>query len=125
SSNGKNFVVYFGREFVELPFDINLQKFTKYDYPGTTTAMSYESVVTIGKAGVTKLISMNEPLKQAGFTVYQASYVMNPGEPPMSVFSVNQDPGRLPKYIGSLILAIGIIVFTFMRSSVYRNLKKG
>ncbi|MEQ1723121.1 MAG: cytochrome c biogenesis protein ResB, partial [Pseudobdellovibrio sp.] len=125
TSGDKKFVVYFGREFVDLPFDINLQKFTKYDYPGTTTAMSYESIVQIGKTGITKLISMNEPYKQSGFTIYQASYILNPGETPVSVFSVNKDPGRFIKYLGSLILAIGVIVYTFMKSSFYRKIQSG
>ena len=121
SIGGRNLVVYFGREFVELPFPLKLNKFTKADYPGTNTAMSYESLVEIGSSGVEKLISMNEPLKQSGFTIYQASYILNPGEPPVSVFSVNQDPGRWIKYLGSLILSIGVIIYTLMKSNFYKK----
>jgi hypothetical protein len=65
------------------------------------------------------LISMNEPLKVEGFTLYQASYIMNPGQPPVTVLSVNRDPGRPIKYLGSLILAFGFIIFTLMRSRFY------
>ncbi len=119
----KNYTIYFGREIIELPFNVNLQKFTKVDYPGTTTAMSFESLAQFGQGPILK-VSMNEPHKQDGYTIYQASYVMNPGQPAVSVFSVNQDPGRFWKYLGSLILACGIIILTYMRSNAYKNKTK-
>ena len=34
---GKNAVIYFGRQTIDLPFDLMLEKFSKVDYPGTTT----------------------------------------------------------------------------------------
>lgn len=127
-SRGKNVSIYFGRETLDLPFSLKLLKFTKVDYPGTSTPMSYESDVEINETGHQQLISMNEPLKHLGYTAYQASYIMNEGAPPDSIFSVNRDPGRAVKYIGSLILGIGIIVFTLMRSRYWKEFtekKKG
>lgn len=91
-----------------------MQKFVKQDYPGTETPLSFESYVDAGD-GVQR-IAMNEPLKRDGFTLYQASYVMNENGPPDSILSVNRDPGRPVKYTGSLILAIGIVTFTLQRS---------
>lgn len=117
---GKNAVVYFGRQSIELPFELKLEKFSKIDYPGTTTPMSYESLVQIGKTGVTQKISMNEPLKLEGYTIYQASYSITP-EQTYSIFSVNRDPGRSLKYIGSLILGLGIIIITLMKSRVWNS----
>ena len=116
---GKNAVIYFGRQFVDLPFDLKLEKFSKVDYPGTNTPMSFESLVQVGKTGVTQKISMNDPLKLEGFTIYQASYSISP-EQTLSIFSVNRDPGRSLKYIGSLILGLGIIIITLMRSRVWK-----
>jgi len=54
---------------------------------------------------------MNEPLKFGGYTFYQASYNQDErtGEPTATVLSVNYDPGRWIKYLGSLILSVGII----------------
>lgn len=121
ASSGQSIRVRFGRERVVLPFRLNLHKFSKVDYPGTGTAMSFESEVTVDQSQQLEKISMNEPLKRAGYTVYQASYVLNQGAPPVSIFSVNQDPGRAIKYLGSLILSLGIIIFTRMRSSWWKN----
>lgn len=53
---------------------------------------------------------MNEPLKYAGFTFYQASFQDGPqGQPIASILSVNKDPGRWIKYLGSLILSLGVV----------------
>jgi cytochrome c biogenesis protein ResB len=106
-----------------LPFAIHLQKFSKVDYPGTETAMSFESDITVNSEANPIKISMNEPLQRAGFTIYQASYILGPNQDPVSIFSVNRDPGRILKYFGSLILCLGIIVFTLMRSNFYRQWK--
>jgi hypothetical protein len=62
---------------------------------------------------------MNEPLEHHGFTVYQSSYEELPNGKYASVFSINRDPGRALKYLGSLILCFGIIAFTVMRSRWY------
>jgi hypothetical protein len=127
---GRPAVIFFDRRTIDLPFQMKLEKFTKRDYPGTETPMSYESLVQLPATGETHLISMNEPLKKDGFTIYQSSYVLEEGRPPESVFSVNDDPGRPVKYAGALILAIGIILFTVMRSDWYlqrmkeKNLEK-
>ena len=121
---GRKLAAVFANETMELPFELKLEKFTKVDYPGTETAMSFESDVALSRDGGKTKISMNEPLKEAGFTLYQASYLLSPGAPPTSVLSVNRDPGRPIKYAGSLILALGIVTFTLMRSRLARP-KKG
>jgi hypothetical protein len=117
--SGKNISFAFTNETYSLPFSLSLEKFTKKDYPGTETPYSYESLVKLETDQSVHLISMNEPLKVEGFTLYQASYIMNPGQPPVTVLSVNRDPGRPIKYLGSLILAFGFIIFTLMRSRFY------
>ncbi len=118
---GREYQVYFGRETLHLPFALELLEFKKVDYLGTETPMSYESRVRIDGREPEHVVSMNEPLKHAGFTLYQSSYEMRPGAPSMSVFSVNRDPGRVIKYTGSLILSLGIIIFTLMRSRLYKT----
>jgi hypothetical protein len=114
--NDKNFNIYFGRKVEFLPFKLKLGKFKKVDYPGTSMAKSFESLVTVSDNQKETLISMNEPLEHNGYTVYQSSYEEMPGGISASIFSVNKDPGRPFKYIGGIILAIGLIVFTLMRS---------
>ncbi len=119
------FQIYYGKNIIKLPFVLNLDKFSKKDYLGTETAMSFESQVKVNSDKETVTISMNEPLKRDGYTLYQSSYQLIPNAPAVSIFSVNQDPGRWIKYLGSLILAIGIIIYTYMRSRLYRAKSQG
>lgn len=121
SSGGKIYEVYYGMESIELPFAIHLAKFEKIDYPGSETPMSFQSTVKINGVGDPIKISMNEPLKYEGYTFYQSSYEMGPGGPTASVFSVNKDPGRGVKYLGSIILCIGIVLYSLMKSDWYNH----
>jgi len=50
---------------------------------------------------------MNNPLKHDGFTFYQASYSQDNQGNYSSTLSVNVDPGRFWKYLGSLMLVFG------------------
>ena len=58
-------------------------------------------------------VFMNNPLKFSNFTFYQASYFpLNESEGQGkygSVLSVNFDPGRPAKYLGSLLIIVGSI----------------
>lgn len=120
--NGDEAEIYYGREIVKLPFQLHLDEFHKKDYPGTETAMSFESKIRVDNENQSVVVSMNEPLKRDGFTLYQASFELGEnGGPSTSVFSVNRDAGRPIKYAGSFITALGIIIFTLMRSRLTRK----
>lgn len=110
------YLVAYRNQRIDLGFDIHLDKFTVGRYQGTNRAMSYESLVSTPGLG-SFLISMNEPLKHSGFTFYQASFQENEkGEATTSILSVNRDPGRFIKYLGSLFIVLGtIIMFYFKR----------
>lgn len=118
ASQGKRYLIRYGREVVDLPFSISLQKFKIGKDPGTEKAASYESQVVVKdpetELSKRALISMNEPLQYGGYTFYQASYQMEEGKPPISIFSVNRDPGRMVKYLGSIVLVLGILVMFYM-----------
>lgn len=120
--NEKPIQIGYGSQTHLLPFSLKLENFSKKDYPGTSTPYSYESLVRVEGDHNEHVISMNEPLKTHGYTLYQSSYILNPGQIPISVFSVNKDPGRPIKYLGSLIMCLGILIFTFMRSHWFKNL---
>ncbi len=108
------YYIQFARRQVDLGFELLLRQFDIGYYEGTTRPKSYSSVVEV--AGQTHTISMNEPLHHGGFTFYQASYEMDEmGEPRLSVLSVNYDPGRAIKYIGSLMLVLGIISMFYFK----------
>lgn len=118
SIGGTDFTLHYHRARLNLPFKIYLNKFTMGTNPGTNTAATFVSNVTVKdpKAQEDKRaeISMNEPLKYGGYYFYQASYQLSPGQPAVSVFAVNHDPGRILKYLGSLLMTIGIGLMFYM-----------
>lgn len=119
------YYVQFNRRQVDLGFDVKLKNFSVGFYEGTNRPKSYSSLVEV--LGKETEISMNEPLHHGGFTFYQASYEANDaGEPVLSVLSVNYDPGRWVKYLGSLMLVCGIISMFYFKpkySGSHRALK--
>lgn len=109
---------------LDLGFNIHLNQFDVIHYEGTSKAKEYASQVSIGPVGEALppgaenlQISMNKPLKHNGYTVYQASFSTDEmtGKPNASVFSINRDPGRMVKYMGSLVLSLGIVWLFYQR----------
>lgn len=115
-TNKSVYVLTYAHRRVDLGFPIELLRFNMDRYQGTNRAASYESRVKVPDLGET-LISMNEPLKYNGFTIYQASFEEDPsgGPPTASIFSVNKDPGRVFKYLGSLITCLGVVLLFYFR----------
>ncbi len=106
-------LLYTPRQLI-LPFQLGLKQFEMQSYEGTISPSSFASQVKVheSRQEFEARISMNEPLEHRGFTFYQASYEpsQDPGQrPTVSIFSVNQDPGRPWKYGGSLLLVFGTI----------------
>lgn len=111
---------------VELPIHLQLLDFQKTNYPGSMRAMAYKSHVSFGpekelgdevpSKNQEAFIAMNEPLKANGYYFYQASFEENQvGQVQASILSVNQDPGRILKYVGSLIMCLGTIMLFYFR----------
>ncbi len=109
---------------LDLGFNLHLNQFEVIHYEGTSRAKEYASQVSIGSvseplavAAENLQISMNKPLKHNGYTIYQASFSSDEmtGKPNASVFSINRDPGRMVKYIGSLVLCFGIVWLFYQR----------
>ncbi len=111
SDNGK-IRFELGKKFITLPYELVLDQFKMDTDPGTNNPASYESFVTLfkGNKGAEKHhVFMNNPLKHDNFTFYQASYFQTQQGPFGSVLSVNYDPARPWKYLGSLLLVLGSI----------------
>jgi hypothetical protein len=119
--DGREYFIYFGKRIMNLPFSLKLKQFKKSDYPGTSMAKEYESEVEATGILSPIRISMNQPLNYQGYTIYQASYEQLPSGEYASIFSVNYDPGRWIKYLGGIVLGIGIITFTVTRSRRYQQ----
>lgn len=109
------------REF-ELPFAIRLEEFVKEDHPGTRLPRRFSSYVTKveGRVETRIHITMNEPLRHEGYTLYQSGWgPQSEREPPWpySVFSVVRNPAdRVPVW-ACLVLAVGLL-FHFLRKLV-------
>ncbi|MDH4468064.1 MAG: cytochrome c biogenesis protein ResB [Bacteriovoracaceae bacterium] len=106
--NGILWEATIAKEQKVLPFELRLSKFKMDNDPGTNNPASYESFVALreeenpGKHHV----YMNHPLKHQQYTFYQASFFQTE-DGYGSVLSVNYDPGRFWKYLGSLLLVLG------------------
>ena len=125
----------------KLNFDLKLLDFKIKNYQGSKKAKEYESEVEIldnristrknsnnekASSVISKnetpnakkvLISMNEPLKYKGWTFYQSSFTApeNPEDSYQSILSVNYDPGRALKYIGSIWIVLGVVLLFYRR----------
>jgi len=122
TDNAVYYVSYVNRR-IDMGFPIRLKEFFIDRYEGTMRAAAYKSHVFVPELGDAE-ISMNEPLKNKGLTVYQSSFQDGPdGRPVASVFSVNYDPGRWLKYLGSLTMCLGIILLFYFRKKMSK--KKG
>jgi hypothetical protein len=106
---------------VNLPFSLKLDQFQIDYHPGTRDPASYWSRVRVSDQNEPVVISMNQPLKYAGYTFYQSSYENGFPRPTVSIFSVNQDPGRTLKYFGSILLVLGICVLFYQKSKTKRK----
>ena len=109
------YILSFGQKRIDIGFNLELKEFRMDTYPGTRRPATYQSLVRTPE-GQEIWISMNEPLKYKELTFYQASYQQAPsGAVIASIFSVNYDPGRWLKYLGSFILSVGIIILFYDR----------
>lgn len=109
---GERITFELAKKNITLPYELVLDQFKMDKDPGTNNPASFESYVTLfrGNEGSTKHhVFMNNPLKYQNFTFYQASYFETQEGPFGSVLSVNFDPGRFWKYLGSLLLVLGSI----------------
>jgi hypothetical protein len=105
------FMIKLRRKKYELPFTIKLIDFKRDLHAGTMMASSYESLVELDKDDFKRevRIYMNNPLRQEGYTLYQASFQQTQTGEELSTLAVVQNPGRLLPYISSLIIGLGLI----------------
>ena len=99
----------------KLPFTVVLDKFTRELHPRTGIAKVFMSDITKIENGVSQpiKISMNEPLRHRGYTLFQSSWGpanAKPGEPLFSTFAVVKNPAdKLPEY-SCILIAIGLVI---------------
>jgi hypothetical protein len=116
------YLIGFGRNRIDLGFNILLNNFEVGHHQGTMMASSYKSVVRVPDGVHT--IAMNEPMKIQGLTFYQSSFEEDPGTgaPIASILSVNNDPGRYFKYLGSLMIVLGAVWLILNKRKTARHM---
>ena len=94
-----------------LPYAFTLKQFRHDVYPGTDIPKNFSSLVQVvnpsQKESREVLIYMNQPLRYAGKTFYQASFGKNDT---LSVLSVVENPGWLLPYVSCVLVSLGLLV---------------
>lgn len=111
-----------GESSHELPFSVELVKFTLTRYPGSSSPSSYESKLIIYADGKSeeRTISMNNVIDIKGYRLFQASYDTDEEG---TILSVNKDvTGRNITYTGYFILIIGFILCFVGKNTRFRQL---
>ena len=112
------YLVQMKKQVSFLPFSLTLNDFIREKDFGTGRDASYESKISIQtpKGLTDHSITLNNPVKQSIFTIYQDSYKELEAQGKyLSVLKVNIDPGRNFKYIGWFIALFGMILHFAVR----------
>jgi cytochrome c-type biogenesis protein CcsB len=128
SVDNLNFSMVYGSRSYILPFSVKLNDFQLEKYPGSESAMSYASEVTIlDKEKGNQFdfrIFMNNILDYRGFRFFQSSYNIT-DQYEETVLSVNHDYwGTLITYVGYTILYICLILMLLMKNTRMADLRK-
>jgi cytochrome c-type biogenesis protein CcsB len=121
-----NFRMSYGAMQLQLPFSIKLNDFQLENYPGSQSAMSFASEVTVITPEETFdfRIFMNNILNYKGFKFFQSSYNITP-QYEETHLSVNHDFwGSTITYIGYFLLYAGLILIMFMKNTRFGFLRK-
>jgi hypothetical protein len=101
---------------VKLPIRVRLLDFTVKTYPGSEQAADFQSRLHLVGAGVERdaIVSMNRPLRIAGWTFYQASYAQGPhGE--VSTFALVENRGRHLPYVAGIMMVAGVLLHFMLK----------
>ncbi len=114
-SGGMFYTVSLDRKRYRLPFTVYLDDFKAKFHPGTRMAASYEAFITQRENGTEEKhrIWMNHPLRDRGYTLFQASYGppnAPPGTPLYTVFEVVRNPADQWPLIATIIIGAGFLI---------------
>ena len=120
-----NFRMWYGSKTMETPFSIKLNDFQLEKYPGSESAASYASEITVidPKESFDFRIFMNHILDYKGYKFFQSSYDLS-GEFEQTHLSVNYDFwGTFITYLGYSLLYTGMICIFFAKFTRFDSLK--
>jgi hypothetical protein len=111
SFNGRNYVIEMRAERYYKPFSLTLKKFSHDLYLGTDVPKNFSSRVEIDRPNTGEhreaLIYMNNPLRYAGETYYQAAWLPNDSG---TVLQVVRNPSWLTPYLACVMVASGLVI---------------
>lgn len=119
--DGSVYTVELTRRRWQLPFAVRLDEFIHERHPGTNIAREFISRVTqIDETGEhARIIQMNEPLRDSGFVLYQASFGSEQAasgvDRPFSVFAVVRNPSDQWPLWACVAVAIGLLMHFCVR----------
>ena len=124
--DGLDVSVSYGSKEVTVPFSIKLNKFILDKYPGTNSASSYASEVTLVDEGnnmnMNYRIFMNNILDYKGYRFFQSSFDKDEKG---TYLSVNHDFwGTWISYFGYALLTIGMIWTFFSKNTRFYQLSQ-
>lgn len=142
----ETYTIGFSDRTAKLPFSLRLIRAEQQTDPGSDRPATYTSFVQVTdpdshgdedttSRGATQpsvenhVITMNEPLDHGGFKFYQSSYqplrLDEHGRPvSLSGLTVGRDPGLRLKYLGSIMLAVGIACMFYMRAYTVETMRR-
>ncbi len=117
--------IMFGKAQTMLPFAVGLESFVKETHPGIDRARHYHSDVVIydGDVSWPVRIEMNRPLRYKGYTLFQSSYVESE-DGVASVLAVVENRGWLFPYIGTGLLALGLLWHAVLMAATGRRRRR-
>lgn len=113
---GQQFLVTMVRRIWPLPFAVRLDQFEFDLHPMTRMAREYTSTISQIEDGAEKtvIITMNEPMRDEGYVLYQSGYGPDnaqPGDPnAYTVLAVADNPADYIPMISCIMVGIGLLI---------------
>ena len=111
--------IVFGYERLPLGFAVKLVSFPHGRNPGRMDDASLASVVQVIDENrvihLPEAVSMNQPLVYGGFAFHPSGHVEPAEGKPMLIVAATRDPGRFVKYLGGLIVCLGLFAMFYKK----------
>jgi len=130
SAAGERWAVDLRKERYPMPFTVRLEDFMKEDHPGTNMPSWFSSDVTVSgdESSRPVRISMNQPLRDGGLVLYQASWGPSnarPGERLFSTLAVVRNPADQWPLYACIVIALGLVAHFAKRLVRYVRVEVG
>jgi hypothetical protein len=112
---GRRFALDLRHERYPMPFSVRLDNFTKLDHARSTMPRHFASDVTVVEGGTPRAvhIKMNEPLRDEGLVLYQASWGPSnarPGDRLFSILAVVRNPADQYPFYACYVIGTGLLL---------------